>query len=92
MTAHLVVTVIAVALGAALVVLVSPIRTCARCKGERVSRHRLTGRLGSCPRCRGTGRHYRHGAVWIHRARWALRRAVAEELQERRQARERSRP
>lgn len=92
MIAHLLLAALAVLAVAALVVLASPVRTCVRCKGERVARKRLTGRLGPCRRCRGTGQHYRRGAVLIHRARWALRKAIADELRERRQARERSQP
>ncbi len=55
-----------------LVVLASPTRACVRCKGERVTRHRLTNRLMGCPRCKSTGRHYRHGAVLLHRLRWSI--------------------
>ena len=84
MTWHLILAALAVLAVAVLVVLASPVRTCVRCKGERVARHRLTGRLGPWRRCRGTGRHYRRGAVTVHRARWALRRAVAAELAQRR--------
>ena len=92
MTWHLILAALAVLAVAVLVVLASPVRTCVRCKGERVARHRLTGRLGPCRRCRGTGQHYRRGAVLIHRARWTLRKAIADELQQRRQARDRSQP
>ena len=66
----------------------SPTRSCVRCKGQRVCRNRLTGRLGGCPRCKATGRHYRLGATLVHRARWALRRAVADEIERRRQRKE----
>lgn len=57
---------------AVVVVLASPTRKCARCKGERVTRNRLTRRLMGCPRCRGTGRHYRRGAILLHRLRWSI--------------------
>lgn len=65
------------------VVLVSPTRRCTRCKGQRVTYSRWTGKLISCPRCRGTGRHPRRGAVTVHRGYHALRAAIAEQrLQE----------
>jgi len=92
MIAHLILAGLAAVAMTVLVLLASPVRTCVRCKGERVARHRLTGRLGPCRRCRGTGQHYRRGAVLIHRARWALRKAIADEIEQRRQARERSQP
>jgi hypothetical protein len=63
---------------AVLVVLASPTRKCVRCRGERVTRHRLTKRLMGCPRCRGTGRHYRRGAILLHRLRWSVRAELAE--------------
>lgn len=84
---HLALAVVVVLAVAVIVVLASPTRTCKRCKGKRVSRGRLTGRLTGCPRCRGTGRHYRRGAVLLHRLRWSITaelRAAAAERQERR--------
>jgi hypothetical protein len=66
-----------------------PERRCVRCKGTRVSRHRITKRLTGCPRCKGTSRHYRRGAVLVHRLRWSIQaeiRDMAEERRERRQA------
>ena len=59
---------------AVVVVLASPTRTCPRCKGKRVTRNRLTKRRIGCPRCQGTGRHYRRGAVLLHRLRWSITR------------------
>jgi hypothetical protein len=56
----------------AVLVLCSPTRRCTRCKGELVARHWLTRRLGGCKRCRGTGRHYRRGAVLVHRLKWLI--------------------
>ncbi len=70
---HLILAVIVVLALTAAVLLASPTRTCARCKGERVTRHRLTKRLIGCPRCKGTGRHYRRGATLVHRYRWTIR-------------------
>jgi hypothetical protein len=69
--------ILAIAAVSAVVVLVSPTRCCARCKGERVTRHRWTGKIIGCPRCKGTGRHYRRGAVLVHRGYHALRAAHA---------------
>ena len=63
------IVVLAVAVG---VVLASPTRSCVRCKGKRVTRRRVTKRLVGCPRCKGTGRHYRHGAILLHRLRWSI--------------------
>jgi len=91
-TGHLILAALAAVTVWLLVVLASPVRRCVRCKGERVARSRLTRRMGSCRRCQGTGRHYRRGAVLVHRARWAIRNAIADELEQRRQTRERSRP
>ncbi len=65
------------------VALVSPTRRCARCNGERVTRHRWTGRIVSCPRCKGSGRHARRGARLVHSAYHALRIALAEQRQHR---------
>jgi hypothetical protein len=73
MTAHLILAGLAIVAIAVLVVLVSPTRQCIRCKGERVTRHRLTKRLMGCPRCKGTGRHYRRGATLVHRFAWTIR-------------------
>lgn len=70
---HLILAALAVIGGAVLVLLVSPTRKCARCKGERVTRHGLTKRLMGCPRCKGTGRHYPRGAVAVHRLAWTIR-------------------
>jgi hypothetical protein len=58
------------------VVLASPVRTCPRCKGERVARHWPTKRIGTCRRCRGHGETYRRGAVLAHRLLWEIRGAV----------------
>ena len=52
---------------AAVVVAASPTRDCRRCGGKRVIRTALTRRTRPCPRCHGTGRHYRRGAVLVHR-------------------------
>lgn len=48
-----------------LVVLVSPVHRCPRCRGQRV----VTGRRGArgCRKCKGHGRAYRPGAARIHR-------------------------
>ena len=73
MIAHLVLGALAAAAVTVLVLLVSPTRKCARCKGERVTRHRITKRLMGCPRCKGTGRHYRRGAILVHRFAWTIR-------------------
>jgi hypothetical protein len=67
------------------VVLASPERTCVRCKGERISRNRWTNRLIGCPRCKGTGMHYRRGATLLHKLRWSITaelRAMAERRRE----------
>ena len=53
-------------------VLVSPTRRCRRCNGQRVTRHRWTGRIIRCPRCGGHGRHKRLGATAVHRFAWSL--------------------
>jgi len=70
---HLILAVLAITAVTVLVLLVSPTRRCRRCKGERVTRHRLTKRLMGCPRCKGTGRHYRRGATLVHRFGWTIR-------------------
>lgn len=54
------------------VVLVSPTRVCARCHGERITRHHFTGSIIGCPRCQATGRHYRRGATFVHRVRLSI--------------------
>jgi hypothetical protein len=40
---------------------VKPVHGCRRCKGGRVARR------GRCPRCKGTGKTVRPGAVLVHR-------------------------
>ncbi len=55
-----------------LLLLASPTRRCARCKGKRVTRTRWARRIIRCPRCRGTGRSYRRGATTVHRFAWSL--------------------
>jgi hypothetical protein len=72
MTVHLILAGLAALAVAVALVLVSPTRKCVRCKGERVTRHRLTKRLMGCPRCKGTGRHYRRSAVLLARLRWSI--------------------
>jgi len=81
---HAILLVLVAFIAWALVVLVSPTRRCARCKGERVARNRWTGRMGGCKRCRGTGRHYRRGATAVHRVRWIIARELRELAAERR--------
>ena len=79
---NLLLAALAVLAGWTALVLAAPLRRCARCKGERVTRSRLTSRLIGCPRCKGTGRHYRRGAVLLHRLRWSITaelRAIAAE-------------
>lgn len=67
-----------------LVVLISPMRTCTRCKGTlRAKRHGTWGRVTACSKCKGYGEHYRLGASLVHR--W--RAYVREEIRERRQER-----
>ena len=73
MILHLILAALAVLAFAVLRVLASPTRVCARCHGERVTRNRLTGRRIGCPRCKSTGRHYRRGAILLHRLRWSIR-------------------
>ncbi len=70
---HLILLALVVLALAVAVLLASPVRTCRRCNGERVTRHRITKRLMGCPRCRGTGRHYRRGAILVHRYAWHIR-------------------
>jgi DnaJ-class molecular chaperone len=70
------------------VVLVSPTRKCSRCKGELVARNRWTGRLAGCRKCRGTGRHYRLGATWVHRLRWSVTAELREMAAGRRERKE----
>ena len=72
MTVHLILAGLAALAVWVLLVLASPLRKCVRCKGERVTRHRITKRLMGCPRCRGTGQHYRRGAVLVSRLRWSV--------------------
>lgn len=57
----------------AVVVLVSPVRTCPRCKGARVAPHWLTRATVRCARCNGAGRCCRRGAVTVHRLLWTIR-------------------
>ena len=71
--------------GWVLFLLASPVGRCRRCHGERIIRTRLRGRVRKCPRCKGAGRSRRTGAVLVHRARWALRKAVAAEIERRRE-------
>ncbi|MGO9293917.1 MAG: hypothetical protein ACLP52_08565 [Streptosporangiaceae bacterium] len=59
-------------IGWALVLLASPTRRCARCKGKRITRGRLRQRIVRCPRCSGTGRSCRRGATAVHRVTWAV--------------------
>ncbi len=69
--------------GRVLLLLVSPTRNCTWCKGTlRAQKHRYWGRAAGCPRCRVTGRHYRLGAVTVHR--W--RQQILRDLRERRDA------
>ncbi len=70
--AHLILAVFAVLLLYALLTLARPTRRCRRCKGKRVTRSRITRRLMPCPRCHGTGRHYRRGGTAIHRFLWLV--------------------
>jgi hypothetical protein len=79
--------IIGVLLTGIVVVTVSPTRKCRRCHGERVTRHRWTGKIIRCPRCDGRGRHPRFGAAVVHR----MRRAIRDELREQREQRERNR-
>jgi hypothetical protein len=58
--------------GWVVLLLASPTRRCARCKGTRLSRHWLTRRQIRCPRCRGTGRHSRRGAAVVHGFAWRI--------------------
>jgi hypothetical protein len=51
----------------AVVCAISPTCACGRCGGKRVTRTHLTQRTIPCPKCRATGRHYRPGAVIVHR-------------------------
>jgi hypothetical protein len=53
--------------GWALFLAASPTRRCRRCKGKRIVRSRWRQRIIACPKCRTTGRHYRLGAVTVHR-------------------------
>jgi len=82
---HLILAGLLALIAAAVLVLISPTRRCARCKGELVCRSRWTGRLGGCKRCRGTGRHYRHGATLVHKIRWIITRELRELAAERRE-------
>jgi hypothetical protein len=68
----------------AAVVLISPERRCVRCHGERVTRSRWTSRLMGCPRCGGTGQHYRRGATLLHRLRWSIQAELTAALERRR--------
>ncbi len=45
----------------------APTRRCRRCGGKRIVRTRWRQRIIACPRCHSTGRHYRLGAVTVHR-------------------------
>jgi len=79
---HLILAALAALAVAVVVVLASPTRRCTRCKGERVTRNRLTKRLMGCPRCRGTGRHYRRGAIRLHRLRWSITAEIRDNREE----------
>ncbi len=48
-----------------LLVTVSPVGRCLRCKGRKVLPDGNS--VKPCPRCRTTGRAYRPGAVFVHR-------------------------
>jgi hypothetical protein len=69
---HLILAGLAAFIAWLLLMLAAPTRRCARCKGERVARSWLTGRMGGCKRCRSTGRHYRRGATLVHRLKWLI--------------------
>jgi hypothetical protein len=88
---HLILGGLLALVGWLLLVLAAPTRRCARCKGERVARSWLTGRMGGCKRCRATGRHFRRGAVLVHRVKWRivaeLRQLAAERAERRQEAR-----
>jgi hypothetical protein len=89
MIIHLTLAALAILAGWVAIVLASPTRRCARCKGERVTRNRLTKRLMGCPRCKSTGRHYRRGAVLMHRLKWSVLaelRRMAADRRERKEA------
>lgn len=58
---------LAVVAAYAVLAAVSPTRRCGRCGGKRVTRTRWRQRVVGCPRCHGTGRCYRFGAVAVHR-------------------------
>jgi hypothetical protein len=49
-----------------LLCLVSPHKTCPKCKGERVVKRR------GCPRCKVRGKVQRPGAVLVHRLFWLV--------------------
>jgi len=51
----------------ALFLAISPTRRCRRCGGKRIVRTRWRQRIITCPKCKATGRHYRLGAVAVHR-------------------------
>jgi hypothetical protein len=90
MIAHLILAALALLASQVLLVLASPTRRCFRCKGARVTRSRITKRLMGCPRCKGTGRTYRRGAVLLHRLRWSITAELREMAAERRTRREES--
>jgi len=60
-----------------LLCLISPHKTCPRCKGERVVKRR------GCPRCRVRGKVQRPGAVTVHRIYWLV---IGDSRRERRKA------
>jgi hypothetical protein len=69
---HLILAALAILFGRLAIVLARPVMRCPRCKGERVTRSRWTGRMGGCPRCHRQGRCYRRGATWVHRVKWII--------------------
>jgi hypothetical protein len=71
MLTHILLAIAAIT-GRALFTLASPVGRCRRCHGKRIIRTRLTHRIRKCPRCRGTGRAFRLGAVLTHRIAWSL--------------------
>ena len=57
-----------------LIVLAHPTKRCGRCHGHGLVMPKpgKRGRPKPCTRCKRTGRHYRLGAVAIHRFKWSV--------------------
>jgi hypothetical protein len=67
---HLILLALGLLAGYVLLVLVSPLHRCPRCKGTRIDRTGMRPR--ACRHCWLTGMRYRPGAQLIHKVFWSV--------------------